>query len=145
MTRTPLLTALVLSLAVAAPACARADTYRCQLPSGNLEYRDTPCPLGTQRVIDTTPATGSVIPPTHREHWSPSGPVQRSADLYSFAPMRMGVRQALEWLVPGPARETAREGGMNSTADRTGSTSNGIQSTPRPMNSTSDGMNSASN
>ncbi len=103
MLRTPFLTPLVLLLA-AAPACSQAQAYRCTLPSGKLEYRDSPCTQGTQRVIDTTPAAGPAAPPAHvePEHHGNGAPVPRGPDRYSFSHMTMSVRQALESLAPGP-------------------------------------------
>jgi len=100
MTRTSLVNMLVLAFAAATPACSHADTYRCQLPTGKLEYRDTPCPLGAQRVIDTSPAQVSATPRpgAELEHRASSGPLPRTPDLYSFAHMTMSVRQALEGL-----------------------------------------------
>ena len=102
MNRSSLARLLVLCLAAAAPACSRAAAYRCQLPSGKLEYRDTPCAQGTQRVIETAPTPAAPGANAEPEHPDSGMPVARSPDRYSFAHVTMSVRQALEGLAPGP-------------------------------------------
>lgn len=104
MTRTPLLATLALAIAAALPAGAQAQAYRCQLPSGKLEYRDTPCPQGAQRVIETVHASAPAAAPAgaEPEHHGSGAPLARGRDRYSFAHVTMSVRQALEGLAPGP-------------------------------------------
>jgi hypothetical protein len=104
MTRSTFASVLVLCLA-AAPAGSQAATCQCQLPSGKLEYRDTPCPQGAQRVIETAPAAPPATPRAHgeEEHANSGAPIPRTPDLYTFAHMTISVRQALEMLAPGPS------------------------------------------
>ena len=104
MARTLPFSTLVLAIAAAAPGCSLAATYRCQLPSGKLEYRDTPCPLGAQRVIETSAAAGPATSPAGAEpqHRGSGAAVLHTPDRYTFAHVNMSVRQALEGLAPGP-------------------------------------------